>query len=272
MVLRMREPYASEFRHLVRLGAGARDVHGTPEAGYARRTHASDAFVEREVARVETHRHSSCAILEAFAGRAPRVVDVGCSTGGTTVAVALSSVLAPEVTVGVDPDPLSLRAAEVRARGHGLDARRVAFVRTEPDRPLPFPSHSFDLAVCVSVLEFLPTAGERRRLVDEIKRVVRPGGLVFLSTPNPLRLRDVHARRWLGDLVRRDGYPWASPPWAMRAMVADWERVPIERWTVARALGLPASVVPGPVAGALGWAQTWQKLLVRKPRTRELAA
>jgi SAM-dependent methyltransferase len=262
-------PYEAEFLRLVRLGAGARDIHGLPlEVGFAARTPASEAFAARELARVETHRKGACALLETFVGASRRVLDVGCSTGGSTVAMALSPWLAPEVVVGVDPDPLSLRAAQVRARGHGLDRRRVAFVRTLPGRALPFPDGLFDLVTCVSVLEFLPTAAARRALVDEMKRVTRPGGHLYVATPSPLRLRDAHARRWLGDLLRREGFPWASPPWTLRAMVADCERVPIDAWVAARALeraGVAGAEVPGRVARALAWAQSWQKVLVRKP-------
>src|SRR5258708_28513283 len=122
----MAEPHITEFRRLVRLGAGARDIHGGgPVVGFARTTVASDEFLTREALRVATHRESTCPLLEAFVGHAPRILDVGCSTGGTAVAMALSRLLSPDVVVGVDPDALSLRAAEVRARGHGLDPRRV---------------------------------------------------------------------------------------------------------------------------------------------------
>lgn len=275
----MTEPHASEFERLIREGAGARDVHGAAnDVGFAERTPASDAFVAREIARVDTHARGSCTLLEAFAGRAPNILDVGCSTGGSAVAMALSPVLAPDVVVGVDPEALSLRAAEVRARGYGLEPPRVAFRRCGVDRPLPFARDSFDLVACVSVLEFVPTARERQNLVDEMKRVVRPGGHVFLATPNPLRLRDMHSKRWLGDFVRRDGYPWATPPWGVRAMLRDFERVPIETWIGSRAMaramqraGLPFRRTPAPVAEALAWASAWQKLLVRKPERRSAA-
>jgi SAM-dependent methyltransferase len=271
----MAEPYASEFRRLVRLGAGARDIHAaTTEVGFARRTTSSNSFVAREMSRVETHRRGTCPILEAFSPRSSRILDVGCSTGGSTVAMALSPVLAPEVLVGFDLDALSLRAADVRARGHGLDPRRITFVSGGPSEPLPFGNDVFDLVVCVSVLEFLPTADERRKLIAEMKRVARPGGQLFLSTPNPLRLRDVHAKRWLGDVVRRDGFPWATPPWALRTMVADCERVPIDKWVVAHALervGLPGRVVPRALTNAIAMAHAWQKVLVRKPAHRGVA-
>jgi SAM-dependent methyltransferase len=265
----MNEPHASEFRRLVRMGAGARDVQGAAtRSGFAKRTAASDAFVEREENRVRIHRGGTCRLLEAFVPRVAHILDVGCSTGGSTVALATSG-LGPEAVVGIDPDALSLRAAEVRAQGHGLSADRVKFVANLPGEPLPFASETFDLAVCVSVLEFVPTAAERSSLVDEMKRVVRPGGHLLLSTPNPLRLRDLHARRWLGDIVRRDGFPWATPPWVMRAMLADWQRVFIDEWLFLRTLeraGFSACPkLPRAVARTTAWALPWQKVLARKP-------
>jgi SAM-dependent methyltransferase len=265
----MAEPYATEFRRLLHLGAGACDVHGAKkEVGFARRTRAKEAFVARELARVAHHEQSSCRLLETFAAPARRILEVGCSTGGLSVALAQSSVLAPHEVVGVDPDALSLRAAEVRARGHGFGGDRIAFLQNRPGHSLPFAAGLYDLVLCVSVLEFVPTAEERKRLVDEMKRVLKPGGYLFLSTPNPLRFRDLHAKRWLGDVIRRDGYPWATPPWVLRAMVSDFPRVPIDGWVIGRALerlGLPIKGVPGPVARAVVGMHRWQKLLVTKP-------
>ncbi len=266
----MAEPHASEFRTLVRLGAGARDIHGiSKDIGFARRTLASDAFLAREMGRVDLHQRGVSTLLAAFVGRSPKILDVGCSTGATTVAMALSPILGPDLVIGVDPDPLSLRAAEVRANGYGLDPERVAFVRNCPGDSLPFASEEFDVVSCVSVLEFVPTMAGRRQLVQEMKRVVRPGGHIFIATPNPLRLRDLHARRWLGDFIRRSGFPWATPPWAMRAMLADCTRMKIEPWVVARALervgGVPVRTVPRLVAEMITWASAWQRLLVRKP-------
>ena len=268
----MVEPHASQFRRLVRRGAGARDIQlATVESGFACRTIASDAFVQRELARVDAHRRTLCSLLETFASPSARILDVGCSTGGSTVALALTARLAPELVVGIDPDLLSLRAAEARARGHRLDPHKVIFLRNRPGAALPFANDRFDLVVCVSVLEFLPTSASRRLLVEEMKRVVRPGGHVFLSTPNPFRLRDVHAKRWLGDFVRRDGYPWATPPWDLRKMVDDCENVSIAEWVLGRALqriGLPPWLIPPPLARAVMWTQAWQKVLVRKPEPK----
>ena len=45
---------------------------------------------------------------------------------------------------------------------------------------LPFPSNTFDAAVCTQVLEHVP---EPQQVVNEISRVLKPGGTFFLSAP-----------------------------------------------------------------------------------------
>jgi SAM-dependent methyltransferase len=245
-------------------------MHGgdVPSIGFATRTPGSDAFVAREEARVEMHQRSLCPLLESFAGRSPHILDVGCSTGGSTVAMALSEVLAPDRVVGIDPEPLSIRAALVRALAHGVAPDRLSFLETSAGSPLPFNDGQFDLVVCISVLEFIPSKGGRAYLVGEMKRVARPGGHIFIATPSPLRLRDVHAKRVLGDILRRPGYPWATPPWALREMLADCALAPIDGWLAVRALSnrrWPVRRVPRSFARALAWTAPWQRILARKP-------
>ena len=45
---------------------------------------------------------------------------------------------------------------------------------------LPFPSDHFDLAICTQVLEYI---AQPAQLLSEIRRVLKPGGFLFLSTP-----------------------------------------------------------------------------------------
>ena len=54
---------------------------------------------------------------------------------------------------------------------------------------LPFRRHSVDAAICSGVLHEVP---EPRRVLEEIVRVVRPGGTLFVAAPNDRRL-------WNGD-------------------------------------------------------------------------
>jgi SAM-dependent methyltransferase len=49
--------------------------------------------------------------------------------------------------------------------------------------PLPFPSNTFDLALCYETIEHL---SERATLVSELARVIRPGQWIILTCPNIL--------------------------------------------------------------------------------------
>lgn len=53
------------------------------------------------------------------------------------------------------------------------------------DEPLPYPDASFDIVTATEVIEHLE---HFRRVVREIHRVLRPGGVCILSTPNILNL------------------------------------------------------------------------------------
>jgi SAM-dependent methyltransferase len=45
---------------------------------------------------------------------------------------------------------------------------------------LPFPQSAFDVVICTQMLEYAPSP---QSVIDEIHRVLRPGGYLFLSAP-----------------------------------------------------------------------------------------
>ncbi|MEA2218252.1 MAG: hypothetical protein QOJ35_878 [Solirubrobacteraceae bacterium] len=74
---------------------------------------------------------------------------------------------------GVD----AFAGAIVEAREQGHDGLRFEIGDL---LDLPFASERFDLVVCFEAIEHV---AEQERVVDEIKRVLRPGGLLAMSTP-----------------------------------------------------------------------------------------
>jgi SAM-dependent methyltransferase len=266
----MVEPFISQFRRLVRAGASVQDIHDAGgHTGFASGdATVTAAYVEREVSRVRTHQRSMCPLIEKYVEAAENVLDVGCNTGGSLVAVALSPIIRPRRSIGIDPNVRAIEVARVRARGHPLDDKTVSFLQTKPGERLPFPDGHFDLTVCVSVLEFVSTLEGRFQRVGEMRRVTRPGGHIYFATPNPYRLRQLHSRVFFGDFRRRDGFPCSSTPRQLRAMFEGCERIPVGEY-VGREIserltrrGLP---VPKSLARAIVHLSPWQKVLVRVP-------
>jgi SAM-dependent methyltransferase len=100
-----------------------------------------------------------------------RLLDVGC--GGAWLGDHFAHY------TGVDVSGEAVEAA--RARGHEA-------LQIEPGQALPFDDASFDGVVLKDVLEHV---GDPVALVRDVRRVLRPGGKVFASSPD--------AQRWVWD-------------------------------------------------------------------------
>lgn len=74
---------------------------------------------------------------------------------------------------------IDARAVELAKRLHGARIERAEVI--EPDRPLPLPDGAFDLVVSMDVIEHV---ADPTPWVRDIARVTRPGGKLFLTTPN----------------------------------------------------------------------------------------
>ena len=100
-----------------------------------------------------------------------RVLDVGCGYGG--LAAVVGQELGTKELYGVDVDEAVISEAERK----GVRAQRVD---VEVD-PLPFEDGSFDLVFSLGMLDYLPTFDFA---IEEMRRVLRPGGHVLISIPN----------------------------------------------------------------------------------------
>ncbi|WP_058367485.1 class I SAM-dependent methyltransferase [Haloparvum sedimenti] len=105
--------------------------------------------------------------------RADRALDVGCGNGRHTELLAARA----DTAVGVDVSRELLREAVARATERGFDA---AFVHGDA-AALPFADRSFGVATYVATLHHLPSREARVRSLDEIARVLAPGGAALVS-------------------------------------------------------------------------------------------
>ena len=100
---------------------------------------------------------------------APRLLDVGCGSGWSTYAFANAGYDA----TGIDLNPAAFEppAHERCQLGQGSAT------------DIPHPADAFDVVVCYQCLEHVP---DPARAMDEMRRVCRPGGVVFIVGPNLL--------------------------------------------------------------------------------------
>jgi SAM-dependent methyltransferase len=103
------------------------------------------------------------------------VLDVGCGDAGVAIAFAEAGARA----AGIEPYAPSVERGAVRVREHGVEVD----LRVGVAEALPYPDASFDLVILDNVLEHV---ADQARTLAEIRRVLRPAGLLYMVTPKPL--------------------------------------------------------------------------------------
>ncbi len=106
---------------------------------------------------------------------ARRVLDVGSPK---LMSIRFGSLGAAVVATDLD-DPTHFRRWLPTAQALGLTNYSAEF---QDARHLPYASDSFDLAYSISVIEHIPENGDGLA-IDEMLRVVRPGGAVVIEVP-----------------------------------------------------------------------------------------
>jgi SAM-dependent methyltransferase len=100
-------------------------------------------------------------------GRASHVLDAGCGDG------RLSALLDAEALTLADVSVVALE----RARRRLPDAR---IVELQPDASFPLQDCTFDLVLCAETIEHVRDV---QLFLSELRRVLRPGGTLALTTP-----------------------------------------------------------------------------------------
>jgi ubiquinone/menaquinone biosynthesis C-methylase UbiE len=103
-------------------------------------------------------------LVKKYAAGTP-MLDAGCGTG-------LNLASLPEGSVGIDLNPRNLALIRQRLPGHMVVEGDI--------EAMPFPDDSFGTVVCTEVLEHVPYP---KTALSEIRRVLRPGGVLIGSVP-----------------------------------------------------------------------------------------
>jgi SAM-dependent methyltransferase len=126
-------------------------------------------------------------------GSVRRVLDFGCGSGGSAIAIALTY---PDVhCYGTDIDETEIMIARERANLYGV-ADRCEFHHVNAGETLPFADGFFDFCLCSSVIEYATEKPVRHFCVREMVRMVAAGRCLFFSVPNRLYPFEVHTGKW----------------------------------------------------------------------------
>ncbi|WP_327702213.1 class I SAM-dependent methyltransferase [Streptomyces decoyicus] len=110
------------------------------------------------------------ALLDAYVPQSARVLDYGCGYGRLTAELAG---LGYGAVRGVDVSAALI--ARGRREHPGLELMRC------PGLPLPFEDGAFDAALLFAVLTCVPGDADQTAIVGELGRLVRTGGVLYLS-------------------------------------------------------------------------------------------
>ena len=202
--------WRARFERFGRMYTGEADISGWSEAGLRRRV----------------------ALFSSLVATLPlpatgTVLDLGCGAG--TYVRHLAGL--GHRAVGIDYSVPSL--------GHALTAdpgRKGAYVAGEADR-LPFGDTGFDFVMCVGVLQAL---SESERVLDEITRVLRPGGVALVEILNGRGLR-ARLQRGRERLLRKPPRVRTYDPVDVRRSLRARGLAPVRE----AALRLPPRSLPG---------------------------
>jgi SAM-dependent methyltransferase/glycosyltransferase involved in cell wall biosynthesis/GT2 family glycosyltransferase len=183
----------------------------------------------------------------AGAGAEPRpgmrILDFGCSSGRVVRVLAAAY---PEVAwYGCDPIAPAVEWASENVPG-------VEFKLSPIDPPLDYPAGSFDAVYAISIWSHFGE-GASLRWLDEMHRLIRPGGHLVLTSHGPHTVRfyewlDVYPPaklREMSEALERSGYWYEAvfgeegdsgvvdAEWGLSAFTPDWlARQVAHRWRV----------------------------------------
>ena len=152
-------------------------------------------------------------LLRGRFDRRSRVLDAGCGEGRNLVFLLRFGF----TCFGVDRDPAAVRVVRSLARDLAPALPAENFQAGELDR-LPWDAGSMDAVICSAVLHFAADHEHFGRIVQELWRVLAPGGLFFARLASNIGIEDR-----VGPAGRRVHLPDGSDRFVVdERMLVEW--------------------------------------------------
>ena len=151
-----------------------------------------------------------------------RILDAGCGEGRNLPYFVRNGF----DLWGVDTNPMALRLLRLQGRSWNPSFDSEKFIESDVTE-LPFPPAAFDAVLCVAVLHFARDEAHFFQMIDELWRVLKPSGSLFIRTNAAKNFPDHESRsgpsnpegetRFLltsdliGQLTERYSLTWIEP-------------------------------------------------------------
>ena len=112
-----------------------------------------------------------------------RVLDLGCNMGYGSEILSRTA----KKVIGVDVSEKAINSAKRQYYKQNIDFQTI------DGKKLPFEDNSFDIIISCQVIEHIVDYTD---YLDEIKRVLKPSGTAFLTTPNAYIRLDLEMKPW----------------------------------------------------------------------------
>ncbi len=140
-----------------------------------------------------------------------KVLDVGCGLGGSPSFYASAG--AKSVTA-LDLRPISVRATQAKARQQSQDQIHPVLADAAW---MPFEDNYFDMIVSINVYEHID---DLPKALSECKRVLHPGGLIYLHIPPFYSPWGAHVEGWIN-------FPWPHVFFSDKTLIEVARRVEV---------------------------------------------
>ncbi len=131
-----------------------------------------------------------------------KVLDIGCGGGFTCEFMAKKGASVS----GIDISDVSIETA----KNHAKESDLIIDYRSGTAENLPYENDSFDVIICVDVLEHLDDVA---KAVAEVKRVLKPGGIFLFDTINKT-FKSKFIMIWLLEYIKKE-IPKGTHDWDM---------------------------------------------------------
>jgi len=150
------------------------------------------------------------------------VLDVGCGGGFTSEYLAKMGA----VVHGIDISPKLIETAKKHAYSMSL---KIEY-KQGAGESLPYEDNRFDVVICVDVLEHV---SDLRKVISEIQRVLKPGGLFLFDTINKTEESKFVMIRLMEDTLKevpKGSHKWEKfiEPETLKALLHDMRFEKIE--------------------------------------------